>query len=58
MLGYIRGTTTTKGLTVRACLDEGIYKKGKKPSRKEVEKVRLTSHAVCPGWNYTISPAR
>lgn len=58
MLGYIRGTTTTKGLTVRACLDEGIYKKGKKPAREEVEKVCLTSHAVCPGWNYTVSPAR
>jgi hypothetical protein len=58
MLGYIRGTTTTKGLTVRACLDEGIYKKGKKPTREEVEKVSLTSHAVCPNWNYTVSPAR
>jgi len=27
MLGYIRGTTTTTGLTVKAYLDEGIYKK-------------------------------
>jgi hypothetical protein len=26
MLGYIRGTTTTTGLTVKACLDEAIYK--------------------------------
>ena len=58
MLGYIRGTTTTKGLTVRARLDEGIYKKGKKPTREEVEKVSLTSHPVCPSWNYTVSPAR
>src|SRR5262245_5529763 len=28
MLGYIRGTTTTTGLRVRAQLDEGIYRKG------------------------------
>jgi hypothetical protein len=58
MLGYIRGTTTSKGLTVRAYLDEGIYKKGKKPTREEVEKLCLAPHVVCPGWNYTVSPAR
>ena len=58
MLGYIRGTTTSKGLTVRAQLDEGIYKKGKKATREEVEKLCLTSHEVCPKWNYTVSPAR
>jgi hypothetical protein len=58
MLGYIRGTTTTKGLTVRAFLDEGIYKKGKKPTRDEVGKVSLTNHPVCPNWNYTVSPIR
>jgi Rhodopirellula transposase DDE domain len=28
MLGYMRGTTTSTGLTVRASLDEGVYKKG------------------------------
>jgi Rhodopirellula transposase DDE domain len=30
MLGYIRGTTTTTGLSVKAVLDEGIYPKGQK----------------------------
>jgi hypothetical protein len=57
MLGYIRGTTTTKGLTVRACLDEGIYKKGRKATREEVENLFLAPHSVCPNWNYTVSPA-
>jgi hypothetical protein len=58
MLGYIRGTTTMKGLTVAACLDEGIYKKGKKPAREEVEKVSLKPHPVYPKWNYTVNSAR
>src|SRR5262249_30718540 len=35
MLGYIRGTTTTTGLTVKAYLDEGIYKKGQKATKEE-----------------------
>jgi transposase len=56
MLGYIRGTTTTTGLTVKAYLDEGIYRKGQKVAREEFERLMLKSHSVCPSWNYTISP--
>jgi hypothetical protein len=56
MLGYIRGTTTTKGLTVKAHLDEGIYRKGQKVTREEMESLNLKPHDVCPEWNYTISP--
>lgn len=37
MLGYIRGTTTSTGLTVRASLDEGVYKKGIKVSRADMK---------------------
>src|SRR5262249_1488199 len=37
MLGYIRGTTTTTGLTVEAHLDESIYCKGQKPSAEEIK---------------------
>jgi hypothetical protein len=58
MLGYIRGTTTAKGLTVKAVLDEGIYRKGRKPTQEEVEKLCLARHQVYPSWNYTVSPAR
>ena len=58
MLGYIRGTTTTTGLTVKARLDEGIYKKGQKVTREDMEKVNLKPHAVCSGLNYTIKPRR
>jgi Rhodopirellula transposase DDE domain len=58
MLGYIRGTTTATGLTVKAFLDEGIYRKGQKVTRQDVRKLNLTLHSVCPGWNYTISPVQ
>jgi hypothetical protein len=56
MLNYIRGTTTTTGLTVAAHLDEGIYRKGQKVAREDMAKLRLNPHTVCPDWNYTIYP--
>jgi Rhodopirellula transposase DDE domain len=57
MLGYIRGTTTTTGLSVKAVLDEGIYPKGQKVTWKDVDALNLTPHEVCPEWNYTIRPS-
>jgi Rhodopirellula transposase DDE domain len=56
MLGYIRGTTTSTGLTVRATLDEGVYKKGLKVSRADMKLLSVREHDVCPQWNYTITP--
>jgi hypothetical protein len=56
MLGFIRGTTTTTGLVVKAYLDEGIYKKGQKVTRGEMTKINLKPHPICSDWNYTISP--
>jgi Rhodopirellula transposase DDE domain len=58
MLGYIRGTTTTMGLSVKAVLDEGIYPKGQKVTWKDVDALDLTPHEVCPEWNYTIRPSQ
>lgn len=58
MLGYIRGTTTTTGLTVKAHLDEGIYKKGQKVTREDMGKLNLEAHTTCSGLNYTIKPRR
>jgi hypothetical protein len=55
MLGYIRGTTTTTGLTVTAQLDEDLYGKGKKLSCT-AEQLALTPHTTCPKWNYTLKP--
>jgi len=56
MLGYIRGTTTRTGLTVKAILDEATYRKGQKVTRPDMEKLSLACHSACPDWNYTISP--
>jgi hypothetical protein len=56
MLGYIRGTTTTTGLTVTACLEERTYRKGLKVSAQDIDSLRLRRHETCPSWNYTISP--
>jgi hypothetical protein len=55
MLGYIRGTTTTKGLKVKANLDENLYQKGQKVTREDMEQISLVMHAICPKWNYTLS---
>jgi hypothetical protein len=58
MLGYIRGATTTTGLTVKACLDDETYGKGQKVTREDMERINLKPHVVCSGLNYTIGPAR
>jgi hypothetical protein len=58
MLGYIRGTTTTTGLTVKAWLDEGVYRKGQTVTQEQMRSLNLKPHEVCPEWNYTISPRR
>jgi transposase len=56
MLGYIRGTSTRTGLKVKAFLQKGIYKGGQKVSKAAMDQFNLQPHAVCPDWNYTISP--
>jgi len=58
MLASIRGTTTTIGLTVSARLNEGVYRKGRKATRQELDRLRLKPHEVCPAWNYTSAPGR
>jgi len=58
MLGYIRGTTTTTGLEVRACLHPGVYETGRSVSDAEMTLLNLERHTICPNWNYTIRPRR
>jgi hypothetical protein len=57
MLGYIRGTTTTTSLRVKAVLDERTYKKGQAVSKADMDGVRLAAHATLPEWNYTLTPS-
>jgi hypothetical protein len=56
ILGYIRGTRSTKGFHCRACLDETDYPTGYKVTPEEKVRVRLKPRRVLPKWNYTIWP--
>lgn len=56
MLAYIRGTTTTTGLAVRADRLDGVYATGQRIAKREVKTWNVRAHEVCPAWNYTISP--
>ena len=56
MLAYIRGTTTSTGLTVKAFLQEGVYDTGQRVTKAELDLLSLQPHEICPNWNYTISP--
>ena len=56
MLAYIRGTTTTTGLSVTACLDKGTYENGERVSQGELDSISLRAQDTCPMWNYTIRP--
>jgi hypothetical protein len=58
VLGYLRETTTTTGLRVRASLLPGEYPRGETVSDEELATLQLERHAVCPDWNYTIRPRR
>ncbi len=56
MLAYIRGTTTSTGLKVKAFLCKEVYEKGKKVTEEEMKRILLARHPLCPSWNYTIVP--
>lgn len=56
MLAYIRGTTTSRGLTVGASLVEGVFAKGERVDKQVMKQLCLEPHDVCPRWNYTLHP--
>ena len=56
MLAYLRGTTSTTGLSVTAALRAAVYAKGRTVSDADMAQRNLESHAVCPQWNYTLRP--
>ena len=57
ILKFIRTTTTSTGLKVRAFLDRGTYPLGVKPSAARLREIRITRHKKVPRWNYTIAPS-
>jgi hypothetical protein len=56
MLGYIRGTRTVTGLSVKAFSDDGFYPKGRRVSSRDIDGLRLSVHTVFPKLNYTLYP--
>ena len=56
LLGYLRGTTTTSGLVVRAAHLAGAYALGQRVSKAVMSTLNLERHATCPIWNYTLHP--
>jgi hypothetical protein len=56
ILAFIRGTTTSSGLTVTAAFQLGDYPTGVKISDAEMQALNIKHHSVCPTWNYTIRP--
>ena len=56
LVALIRGTTTATDLDVRAERLEGAYATGLRVSDAEMATLNLTTHDVCPSWNYTIRP--
>ena len=56
VLHYINDTTTQTGLTVHAHLITQLYQTGGTVAKKVMDSLNIHVHAVCPQWNYTISP--
>lgn len=57
ILKFIRTTTTTTGLKVRAFLDQNDYPVGITPSAARMREIHITRHNRVPRWNYTITPS-
>ncbi len=49
-------TTTTKGLTIRARLDDRIYEKARKVTDEEFQKIAVEPDPFHGEWNYKIVP--
>jgi len=58
MLGYIRGTRTVTGLSVKAFLDENFYSRGRRVASDDIDGLKMRVHNVCPKWNYTLHPRK
>ncbi|MGX6608623.1 ISAzo13 family transposase [Micromonosporaceae bacterium Da 78-11] len=58
ILELIGHTTTETGLTVSACLDDGVYPTGVKVTDDELAAVPLVPQSFHGEWNYTIGCGR
>jgi hypothetical protein len=56
VVNLIGNTTTTKGLKIKAILDENVYEKGRKVTDEELAAVNIEYADFHGEWNYTIKP--
>jgi hypothetical protein len=56
ILGFIRGTTTKRGLKIDAEVDPVTYEKGLKISDSQMRSLNITRRRFCSELNYTIHP--
>jgi len=55
IINLIEGTTTKKGLKIKAKMDKRIYELGKKVLEEDFKKINLKEHVINSKWNYTLS---
>ena len=55
IINLIEGTTTKKGLKIKAKMDKKIYELGKKILEEDFKKINIRVHETNPKWNYTLS---
>lgn len=58
IVNLIASTRTSKGLIVKAALDEGKYETGITVSDEQMARLNLTTAKFHGEWNYTLSPQR
>jgi hypothetical protein len=58
VLKFIRTTSTTTGLTIRAMLSNKQYTKGIKITDRQMQQIILKRHTQRPDWNYSISSSQ
>ncbi|HUF61667.1 MAG TPA: ISAzo13 family transposase [Verrucomicrobiales bacterium] len=58
VVNLIGSTKTKEGLEVHAWIDERKYRKGCKPSEKQIREIYIKRKAFHGEWNYEIHPAR
>jgi len=58
MLNFIRHTSTSSGLTVRAQLNRKKYLSGIRISDSQMQQIHLSTHTARPQWNYSIAPRK
>jgi hypothetical protein len=56
IVSLIAATTTTKGLLIKAKIDDTVYEKGIKIIDEDLRKINITKNDFHGEWNYSIAP--